>query len=1000
MVSFFLRIFDFLHERRRLCMGLLTALVCMLLVMMASLRYNENINDFLPLSGNDQKAITLYQDITGGQRIIAMFSVKDTVEGDLQSPTSAVDSFAQAIRNGSGSRHVSEITTQVDFEKVLATTDFVYQNMPLMLADSDYVRMEQIVSSPEAVDEQLANDVQMIMMPATGFFTQGIGNDPLGLFNPVMERLQARQKAVPMEIDDGYLYTPGKKYAIVMLTSPYGATESANNSQLISYVDSVAQQIMQAKPGTDIAITGSPVIAVGNAEQIKTDSQWAISISITLILLLLVFAFRKVKNLLLIGVAIVFGWLFAMAFIAAMRSDVSLIVLGICSIIIGIAVNYPLHFIAHTDHGGTIREVLKEMVPPLLIGNITTVGAFASLMPLDAPALRDLGFFAAFMLVGTILFVLVFLPHLVGQRVVAEKERLPFGKISSMSPERHCWLLWPILILTVIFGYFSLGTSFDTNMHHINYMTDRQQTLLAELHASAGLNDTTNVYVVTEGDTWNQALDKRARIAPLLDSLRRAEALNSYSDVTAFICSEQEQQQRIDRWNAFWDTHRDNVLAMLRSHAPQYGFSAEAFTSFEDIITRRPSILYSSSANNSDSKSNYPPLPWGGIGGGFQSFSTSTGRPSVVDVIDASGHDIASLEAALNKGIGEDGYAFDFIGMNSAIAKSLSDDFNYIGFACGFIVFLFLWLSFGRLELSLLAFLPMAMGWLWILGMMYLFGMQFNIVNVILATFIFGQGDDYTIFITDGLINEYAYGKKLLPSYKNSIIISALIMFIGMGSLIVARHPALHSLAEVTIVGMFTVVLMAWIVPPLIFNWLVKSGDNVRPEPITFGLLLRKLQSSNFTLGRRTLATSGTQELQTSNFKLQTSNFTPLTTHHFHHYLIGKYTYKGIGVERETRRLMKKYDDFSQWIDTHNPSPITILNAGRGQFSLMYALVHPDIEVHSYSYDPDDAALAANCKPMPSNLHIHYCENEAAALQSTSATHILNLSTLFSCTPV
>ena len=33
--------------------------------------------------------------------------------------------------------------------------------MPLMLCDSDYIRMEQIVSSEERIDEQLANDVQM-----------------------------------------------------------------------------------------------------------------------------------------------------------------------------------------------------------------------------------------------------------------------------------------------------------------------------------------------------------------------------------------------------------------------------------------------------------------------------------------------------------------------------------------------------------------------------------------------------------------------------------------------------------------------------------------------------------------------------------------------------------------------------------------------------------------------------------------------------------------------
>ena len=95
--------------------------------------------------------------------------------------------------------------------------------------------------------------------------------------------------------------------------------------------------------------------------------------------------------------------------------------------------------------------------------------------------------------------------------------------------------------------------------------------------------------------------------------------------------------------------------------------------------------------------------------------------------------------------------------------------------------------------------------------------MEFNIVNIILATFIFGQGDDYTIFMTEGSMYEYAYRRRMLASYKHSIIISALIMFIGIGTLIVARHPALHSLAEVTIAGMFSVVLMAYIFPPLIF---------------------------------------------------------------------------------------------------------------------------------------------------------------------------------------
>ena len=116
----------------------------------------------------------------------------------------------------------------------------------------------------------------------------------------------------------------------------------------------------------------------------------------------------------------------------------------------------------------------------------------------------------------------------------------------------------------------------------------------------------------------------------------------------------------------------------------------------------------------------------------------------------------------------------------------------------------------------------MAVSWLWILGIMALLGIQFNIINIILSTFIFGQGDDYTIFMTEGTVYEYTHRRPMLASYRRAIILSALIMFIGIGSLITARHPALHSLAEVTIVGMFSVVLMAFVIPPVVFYWFVR----------------------------------------------------------------------------------------------------------------------------------------------------------------------------------
>lgn len=1159
-------------------MGLLFAVTCILLLLMTTIKYNENINDFIPLSGNEEKAISLYQDISGGKRIIVLFYAKDSTSTDKERLSEAVDTFAARLMQGNGRKHIHELTTQVDYEKISNITDFVYNNIPLLLCDSDYVAMERHLADSSYIDKQLASDVQMIMMPATGFFSTNVGNDPLGMFTPVMERLQSRQSSMAYDIDNGYIYTMNGRYAIAMMTTPYGAMESANNAKLADYVDSVATQTMQVMPDVVVDVTGAPIIAVGNAKQIKTDSILAIAISVTLILALLIFSFRSWKGLLLIGVSIVFGWLFAMGCMASVKGEVSLIVLGIGSIIIGIAVNYPLHFVAHTVHSGSLREVLKDMIAPLLIGNITTVGAFAALIPLDAPALHDLGLFAAFMLIGTILFVLIFLPHLVSKHGQTSKERLSFGKLATKSPDKQKWLMWAIAVITVVLGYFSLGSSFDSDMHHINYMSPKQSQLLNSLQASTGVNDTSRVYVVSEGKTWNEALANRASVGKTIDGLYHSDSIDSYTNITSFVCSTEEQQKRINTWNEFWNKHKETLMQQLSSVAPAYGFSSDAFDGFKNIVNATYTI---------QPISHFEPLTSTLLA---NSLSKKNGNCSVVDVLHVGKGDITDIKTRLNSAMDGHGYAFDFIGMNSAVANSLSNNFNYIGFACGFIVFAFLWISMGRLELSLLSFLPMAIGWIWILGIMQLFGMQFNIVNIILATFIFGQGDDYTIFMTEGLIDEYAYKKKVLPSYKNSIVISALIMFIGMGSLIVAKHPALYSLAEVTIVGMFTVVLMAWLVPPLIFGWMVKNGSKYRQVPLTIEQITRTVYSAIvylFQLGygcilgclftfipcnkrrrelwfhkiiykslqidinhidgikvvmkndyheefnRGSIAICNHQSILDPIYLLAlnpriliiiggrvwrnpivhpmfkfarfinigqpadklndevrhavadgynvvffpeaarsssgnilrfhkgafelakkiNADILPLfihgagdvmpkgsafaargqitveigkrinsadifklgdtsreiahnirqmymehyakmkkeieTSHYFHHFVIYKYMYKGIAVERETKRLLNRYDDFSKWIAVEKESKSAVIfNSGKGQFALLYALVHTNTQVFSYAFDKDDAQLAACCTFLPQNLHITHCKDIKGAIGDIASNSI------------
>ncbi|MCI6917776.1 MMPL family transporter [bacterium] len=619
---------------------------------------------------------------------------------------------------------------------------------------------------------------------------------------------------------------------------------------------------------------GAPSIAVGNATRIKRDSILALSLALLLITILLHFTLKSLRDLLLIVATLAFGWLCGLSAVALAEQSVSMIVVGIASIILGIAANYPLHLITHTYHcRGRVGESLRQVVSPLITGNITTVGAFCALIPLNSPALRDLGIFAAAMLVGTILFTIVILPHLIKHKASqgapdagatdasapqtctpdasapyssALNASAPASGITAACRRANVWkraqtpLIIAATLATLVLGYFGASTRFNPNLQEINYMTQRQRELMQQLSSLADLpsgRETLYIYnsnaaeepagtpareaaavpAQMPADTNESLLQGAERIYEALigmPELRNAGA--EVSSIAQIVPSKRSQQQRLGAWGRLMERHRQNLAERLPKAAESAGFAGNAFSNFFSVIEKEYEII--------------EPTSFAQLLAGRGAYMFKEGERCVTTVtLPQEGSDslqslISSKVAGLFEGSSQRVSLFNVKELSSAISESLSADFNYIGLSCSLIVFIFLWLSLRRLSYAIIAFMPMVVSWIWILGIMNLFGIEFNLVNIILATFIFGQGDDYSIFITEGLIYEDKYGKKIIGSFRESIYISAAIMFIGMGTLIVAKHPALSSLGEITVLGMAAVVLFSCTLPPLLFRLFRRVG--------------------------------------------------------------------------------------------------------------------------------------------------------------------------------
>jgi len=820
MTQFFLKIYDFLSKRRRITAAFLLAFMAVCAFLMTQITYEEDIAKFLPKNEQNARLTEIYQQLNQQNRIAILFSsTDDETSISADSIVLAMDAFAANIEEKDTSEMVKDLMIQTDEMAIFDVLTFAFEHAPYLLTNQDLVKIDSLLQQKDFVNQQMAENKRMLQLPGAGLTMQNLQYDPLHLFTPVLQRLRQSQ-GNNFQIVDGRIFTADGKHALATFTSPYGSSETANNNRLAQFLAQIIELTQQQYPTVSVSAVGAPLIAVSNASRIKKDSLLAMTVAVVLILILLLLHYRRLSDLLWLGTSIVFGWLFAIAGMWIFKDSISVIVLGIGSVIIGIAVNYPLHYLDHLMEVKDQREALREMVPPLLIGNITTVAAFFCLVWLDAAAMRDLGLFGSFMLIGTILFVLVFLPLFAKAHRLTDARfdvKLDFLKLNTTRRRRAFVLI--VTLLTLIFSWFSSKTSFDADLRHINYLTPAQEQAINLLSSSA---NSASMYVVSEGKTLEEALQtNEQKVVPLLEKMEKTKQISGSQSVSNVLLTQEAQKERLDAWDKFWESRRATLLSQFRTACSTQGFNESAFQPFIDLLSNKqePLPLEDFDVLNQSLAQTF-----------IQKSDSVTRVISAINPDEMGENDIkAQFESLASPSV----YAFSSKDVSNQLVKVLSDSFNYVGWVCGFVVFFFLWFSFGKIELALLSFLPLAVSWIWILGLMQIFGVQFNIVNIILATFIFGQGDDYTIFITEGLVYEYATGRERLQSYKRSVALSAVIMFIGIGSLIIARHPALRSLAYITIIGMFTVVLMAFYLPPICFRWLTMKNGVRRAVPLT-----------------------------------------------------------------------------------------------------------------------------------------------------------------------
>ena len=811
MTNYLICIYHYFRNHRLICWLSMVVLFVFFGYFATQIHLEEDINKLMPSSKNEDGTTKLaFADLKIKDKTFLLF--EDTGGVGSSKLHETCDAFVDSLLAEDKDSVIGDIFYRLDEDLLPEAVDYLSNHLPAYIDTTAYARFDSLLTREHFVQQMLQNHEDLVSEVGE-MFPELVEMDPMGMRNVLAEQMKPLLSAGSYQTIDNHFFVPDSTVCIAFITPRFSSTNTGQGSALFEQLNKLISQFAISHPNIRITYHGTPASGYYNSTQIKHDLTTTITGALVLVLLFLLFCFRRWDTIPLLLLPVVFGTLFGLSMMYWLKGEFSLLALGIGGVVLGVALSYVLHILTHHQYVGDGEKMLRDQVKPVLLGCITTIGSFAGLIFINTALLQDFGLFAAFAILGTTLFSLTYLPQMLSSKTNPSSFKW-LDRINSYPFDQKKPLLAVVLLVVVIGvgAYFVGGIRFDADMHNLGYLDDMTEYSEQLLRKKTYTGDKTK-YFASQGKTMEEAVEKFAILDHKLDSMQQLGLVKSYTRTNQIFVPMRVQQERIQAWKNFWSQDRlAKVRTLIAQTAPQADLNAEAFDTFFTMATNEyePDSLYAAGLIPEGYQSTMMEQSYGGDYLCFTSVrckndSVRSNESEYIRICDA----IASNPNLL---------VLDTYYYTTDTLLQMNDDFNVLQWLSMLFVFVVLLLSFHfNLKHTLLGFMPILLSWLIVLGAMVLFEVRFNLISIIISTFIFGIGVDYSIFVMNGLISDK---DNKLQYHKTAILLSAVTLLTTVSSMLIATHPAIRSVGFSTLVGLLSAVILAYVLQPAVYRWL------------------------------------------------------------------------------------------------------------------------------------------------------------------------------------
>jgi len=705
------------------------------------------------------------------------------------------------------------------------------------------------------------------------------GTSPSPGLNALFDAGEKAQQHEYITFDNGRIF---------LLTAQ--APRADMNSVAVDRLRALVEQTRAEVPGLNVALTGEPVLERDEMVQSQKDTTVASIVALILCALIFIYGYQETGRPVKATICLVVGLAYTLAFATAAVGHLNVLTITFVPILIGLAIDFGVHLVTRYEeelrHGNSEVEALtKAMVftgQGIFTSALTTAGAFLAMSLTNFKGIQEMGVICGGGLVICLLPMMTLLPVLLlrGRQNVLDHEL--GDKLEVRARIERLWLQRPVIVIlaTVVLGGLGawqlVKVEFDYNL--LNMQSQGLPSVVFErklISASSSTNTTqrTILFGVVVADSLDHA-------AELEEKLKALPVVSGVDSIGQFLKADQTgklpvigeiKQELASLQFEEPDRAPANIPALSLSLYSLQGYLGAAlpevlkeepelgpqFVSLRLAIeTLRKAMLLGSAAEVDAHAQKL---------GAFQRALFDDVRETFEVLRNQDNRERLRIEdlpeALRNRFVGVTGKyllqvypkgkmdLWQRADQEEFIRQLRTVDPNVTGtpvqlyeyttllknsyeeaawYALGAIVLLVL-IHFRTVGSVILALLPVAIGSIWLGGLMGLCDISFNPANIMTLPLVIGIG------VTNGIhiLNRFAEERQpaiLAKSTGKAVLVSGLTTIAGFGSLVLAKHQGIQSLGYVMASGVAMCMIAALTFLPALLNLLIRWGLTKQPS--------------------------------------------------------------------------------------------------------------------------------------------------------------------------